>query len=67
MPEKWTGKLVGKMHIHRVSYEDLAKKLGVSKAYICMILNGKRNPDGARKRLEEALEEVLRERKTANA
>ena len=28
MPEKWTGNLVGKMHVHRVSYEELAQRLG---------------------------------------
>ena len=43
MPEKWTGVLIGKMHNARVSYDDLAAELGLTKGYLSLILNGKRN------------------------
>lgn len=33
MPEKWTGVLIGKMHNARVSYDDLAAELGLTKGY----------------------------------
>ena len=59
MPEKWTGVLIGKMHNARVSYDDLAAELGLTKGYLSMILNGKRNPPGARKRLEGAVKAVI--------
>ena len=62
MPEKWTGVLIGKMHNARVSY-DLAAELGLTKGYLSMILNGKRNPPGARKRLEDAVKAVIERRK----
>lgn len=62
MPEEWTGNLVGKMHNNRITFDALAEKLGVSKAYISMILNGTRKPAGARERLEEALSELLAEK-----
>lgn len=63
MPEKWTGVLIGKMHNARVSYDDLAAELGLTKGYLSMILNGKRNPPGARKRLEDAVKAVIERRK----
>lgn len=62
MPEVWTGKLIGKMHNNKVTYEDLANELGVTKSYISMIFNGTRKPDGIRQRLEKAYEDVLAKR-----
>ena len=47
MPEKWTGALIGKMHNSKITYDEVAAELGVTKCYISMILNGKRNPPGA--------------------
>ena len=63
MPEKWTGRLVGRMHIERVTCDDLAAELGVTRPYISMILNGHRKPDGIQSRLETALDSVLKKRK----
>lgn len=63
MPEKWTGVLIGKMHNARVTYEDIANELGVSKAYICMILNGARKPPKAKERLNEAFVRVTERRR----
>lgn len=62
MPEKWTGILVGRMHNKKVTQEDLAKRLGVTKAYVSMVLNGARNPVGAKERFESAFIETIRER-----
>ena len=49
MPEAWTGRLIGKMHNNDISYEDVAKKLGYGKPYICLILNSKRKPQMVKK------------------
>ena len=62
MPEKWTGRLIGEMHNHNVTYEELAAELGVTKPYISMILNGARKPAGIRKRMEDAFNEVVRKK-----
>lgn len=59
MPEAWTGRLIGKMHNKQITYDDLAQEMGVGKAYISMILNGKRKPPDIRKRMEEAVESIL--------
>ena len=63
MPEKWTGRLVGKMHNENVSYDDIAAELGVSRPYISMILNSVRKPDGIQKRMETAFDNVISKRK----
>lgn len=63
MPDKWTGRLIGRMHNERVTYEDLAAEMRCTKSYVGMILNGARSPAGARERMESALRAVLEKRK----
>lgn len=63
MPEKWTGRLVGKMHNERVTCADLAAELGVTRPYVSMILSGVRKPDGIQKRMEAAFESVVSKRR----
>ena len=65
MPEEWTGHLIGKMHNHRITNQDLATELGVTKAYISMIFNGARSPAGARERMEAGVEAIIRRRESA--
>lgn len=63
MKEKWSGDLVGKMFRNDVSRQDLADEMGVTKAYVCMLLNGERTPDDAQKRMEEAYNAVIKRRR----
>ena len=63
MLEKWTGVMVGKMHIHKVTLEEMAKEMGVGKAYVSMILNGARKPDGIKARMEAAFDAIIARRK----
>lgn len=63
MVEKWTGRLVGKMHNERIRAEDVASELGVSTAYVSMILNGKRKPADAKERFEAAVNTIIQRRK----
>lgn len=65
MVQKWTGRLLGKMHNEGVSFDDLASELGYTKAYISMIMNGKRNPSGAKVKLEQAVDTILKKREAA--
>lgn len=67
MPEKWTGRLIGKMHNERVSYEELGAELGVTKAYVSMILNGTRKPEGIQKKLEAAFDSIVERRKESRS
>lgn len=59
MPEAWTGELIGKMHNKNVTYDELAEEMGVTKAYISMILNGKRKPPGIKNRMKCALDAII--------
>lgn len=65
MPEKWTGRLVGKMHNEEITYDELAEELGVTKSYVSMILNGARKPDGIKERMENAVNAIVKRRKEA--
>ena len=60
--ETWTGDLIGKMHNHGITNNDLAKKLGVVKSYVSMILNCSRTPKGAQERFEAAVDAIIAER-----
>ena len=51
------------MHNEKITYDDVAEKLGVSKAYVSMILNGSRKPNNIRKRFEETIKLIIAERK----
>ena len=62
MPEKWTGKLIGKMHNAGVTYQELANEMGVTKPYVSMLLNSKRSPEGVQERMESAFRALLQKR-----
>lgn len=57
--EQWMGDAVGKMHINKITQSQLAERLGVSVDYISMILNGKKTPKDAEKRIMSALNEII--------
>ncbi len=67
MPEAWTGNLIGKMHNNGITYDELAAEMGVGKAYISMILNGRRKPTDIRKRMEDAVNTIVQRRKDVAA
>lgn len=64
MPEQWTGDIVGKMHINCIAYEELAEKLGYTKTYISMVLNGHRSPKNAEQTFRKALDELIQQKQT---
>lgn len=59
MPEKWTGALIGKMHNNGIKQVELAEKLGLTNAYVGMILRGERKPPNIRQKMENALVELI--------
>lgn len=65
MPDKWTGDLIGLMHNERITMQNLADELLVTKAYVSMVLNGARNPKGAKERFEEAVNKIFQRKKIA--
>ena len=65
MVEKWTGALIGKMHNNGIKQVELANKLGVTNAYVGMILRGERKPQNIREKFEQALNELIKEKQEA--
>lgn len=63
-PEKWTGKLLGDMHVNNVSNRDLANELGVTEQYVSMLMHSKRTTKNAKERLNAAYQSVLSKRST---
>ena len=63
MKDKWTGRLVGKMHNEEITRNELAEELGVKKSYISMILNCERKPPHAQQRLEAGVDAIIERRK----
>ena len=61
MPEKWTGEVIGIMHNNKISYKQLAGKLGWHEKYLSAVLNSKRNPVGAEQKVRNAIKEILEE------
>ena len=60
MPEKWTGDVIGIMHVNRISFQQVADKLGWNVKYLSAVMNGKRSPAGAEEKIKGALNEILR-------
>lgn len=62
MPKKWTGDLVGLMHLHRITNTMLGAELGVTDRYVSMVLNGHRDPPDAEERFRAAIEKLIAQR-----
>lgn len=65
MPKEWTGDLVGLMHNNRITFAQLAEKLGVTNRYVSMVINGHREPAGAEQRFRTAVNELIEEAKAS--
>lgn len=61
MLEKWTGELVGAMHMAGVTKKQLAESVGWNDKYLSVVLNGHKNPKGAKEKLFEALNRLIAE------
>jgi transcriptional regulator with XRE-family HTH domain len=60
MLAQWIGDFIGRMHRHRVKITQIAQEMGVSREYLSMILNGHREPPGIEKRMNDALDEIIK-------
>ena len=59
MPAQWTGDVLAKMHIEKITSKRLAEHLGYSKEYVSMVLNGKREPKNAEQVFRKGLDELV--------
>ena len=65
MLDKWTGEVVGTMHIYGISNKELAKQMNVTPQYVSTVLNCKRRPQEIEFRMRQALNELLKESESA--
>ena len=56
--EAWTGEIVALLHVNGITQADLAEKMGVTKEYVSMLLNGKKTAAGAEERMREAIAQL---------
>lgn len=59
MPAQWTGEIVVQLHLNHISKKQLAEEAGVTPEYLSMVLNGRREPAGAREKFQAALNRIL--------
>lgn len=64
LPKKWTGDLVGLMHVEEITFSMLAEELNVTNRYVSMVLNSHREPAGAEEKFRAAVDRII-ERKNA--
>ena len=57
--EKWIAGVVGKMHLHKITQNDLATMLGISREHLNRILNGKECPANAKENITNALNKLI--------
>lgn len=59
MLAQWIADLVGKMHKFKITKTRLAEELGVTREYVSMVLNGHREPAGAKDKFRRAVDEIV--------
>lgn len=64
MPARWTGELLGEMHLKGITAKQLAAEVGWHPKYLSAVLNGHRNPKNAEKDLRGALTRLCSEAKS---
>lgn len=62
MLAQWIADLVGQMHKFKISNKQLAERLSITPEYVSMVLNGHREPAGAKEKFEAAVERIIAER-----
>lgn len=59
---RWTGEVIGELHVNGLEIRALAKKMGVSPEYASKILNGHKIPKNAEEKVKTALNELIAEK-----
>lgn len=62
MPELWTGDMVKRLHMERITQREVAKELGVTHQYVSMVLNGAKRSSTMQSRMNDAIERIIARR-----
>ena len=52
------------MHINKITQVELSQKIGWTREYVSMILNGIKSPANAEERINKAIDDIIAERKS---
>lgn len=63
MPAQWTGVLIGDIHNAGLTIQTVAKKADLHPKYVSRVLNGEEEAPRAEKKLRDALEELIEEKR----
>ena len=66
MPEQGTARLVGELHLRKMTARQLAAEVGWNERYLSAVINGHRSPKRARAVLEAALERLICRQEESN-
>lgn len=61
--DEWIGKAILKMRANKITQEQVAKKVGVRREHINLILSGRYVPKNAESRIMAAIDEIIKERR----
>lgn len=59
--DDWVAENYIKMRNHGIRWVDVADKIGWTKSYLSMVINGKENPAQAQEKICKAVEELCNE------
>ncbi len=59
MPAKWSADLLGDMHLAGITAKQLAAEVGWNTKYLSVVLNGHKNPKGAKDKLRAAFDRLV--------
>lgn len=60
--QKWTGDVVGRMHVYKITYAQLAGEIGWHAKYLSSVLNGYVSPKRAEEKICFALDRLIEEK-----
>ncbi len=60
--DEWIGTAIGKMHLHKITQNEVAAEMGIRRDHLNKILNGKEKPKGAAERVTAAIDRIIARR-----
>lgn len=63
MLDKWVAAAVGNMHLNKITQTELANRVGISRGFLNMVLNGKEKGANMKERITKALDELIAEKR----